>query len=89
MQCHLEDGDASGENWKDSSGRSLAPDCFWKIAMDTRFPQATNYLVWVLSGIDGNGPRSILELIRIMLTIYIIHFVSNVLCRHDVISCTN
>ena len=35
MRCRLEDGDASGEIWKDSGGRELAPDCFWNIPMET------------------------------------------------------
>ena len=35
MRCRLEDGDASGEIWKDSGGRELAPDRFWNIPMET------------------------------------------------------
>ncbi len=31
----MEDGDASAENWKDSSGRALAPDHFWNTAMES------------------------------------------------------
>jgi hypothetical protein len=31
----LEDGDASGENWKNSSGRALAPDRIWNNTMET------------------------------------------------------
>ena len=29
----MEDGDASAENWKDSSARALAPDRFWNQTM--------------------------------------------------------
>ena len=33
MTCRVEDGDASAENWKDSSARALAPDRFWNQTM--------------------------------------------------------
>jgi hypothetical protein len=33
MTCLVEDGDASAEIWKDSSGRALAPDRFWNQTM--------------------------------------------------------
>ncbi len=33
MTCLVEDGDASSENWKDSTGRALAPDRFWNQTM--------------------------------------------------------
>ncbi len=35
MRCRVEDGDASAENWKDSSGRALAPDCFWNTTIES------------------------------------------------------
>ncbi len=33
MTCQVENGDASAENWKDSSARALAPDRFWNQTM--------------------------------------------------------
>ena len=37
MQCRVEDGEASAEAWKDSNGRALAPDRFWKTGIESDF----------------------------------------------------
>ncbi len=35
VQCRIEDGDATAENWTDSKGRALVPDRFWNAAIET------------------------------------------------------
>ncbi len=35
MRCLVEDGEASAEAWKDSTGRAMAPDRFWKTGIES------------------------------------------------------
>jgi hypothetical protein len=49
MRCRIADGNASAENWKDSNGRALAPDCFWNTAMESMIAATMQALVWALN----------------------------------------
>ncbi len=35
MRCRMEDGEVSTENWKDSKGSALAPDCSWNTTTES------------------------------------------------------
>ena len=76
MQCRLEDGDATAENWEDSHGDSLPADRFWNIASECNIAA------------DAEGPCMGIELnlwelakvtiaiIRIVIIIAVIHILS-------------
>ncbi len=46
MQCRVEDGDATAENWEDSHGDSLPADRFWNIASSATLQLTMCDLAW-------------------------------------------